>query len=145
MNPQANHGVRAREGIQPLLFLLGEWEGEGMDLEGPVRAFLSASLLMDGSWIQVRERLVDGAGAVQYEDMTLYRFDPVEDQVKVLHLMPQAHKMEYPVLVSGTGFRWVTGPFGAMVQVSRVGDGWENRVVLPGETSPSLVVTYRRP
>lgn len=139
----ATHGLRARLGLEPLLRLVGEWEGQGMDAGGAVRARSTGSLLLDGTYLQLHDRLLDEGGSVYYADVTLYRFDPVEENLRVIHLAGQGHRHEYPVLRSAEGLRWVTGPEGPRVSLHFHEEGWSSRVVLPGEVEPALEVTYR--
>ena len=137
-------GDRARRGLKPLHFLLGDWSGEGVDQGLPIFSETSGRLLLDESWLELRELLTDERGVRIYQDISLYRFDPVEDGLRVLHLMPHGHYKLYPVVRRANAFRWATGPYGPKVDLAALDDGWQNLVTLPEESEPGLRIRYRR-
>ncbi len=138
-------GRTTREGLLPLHFLLGDFEGTGTDAGRPVLARATGRLLLDGSWLELRERLFEPDGTLNHQDFALYRFDPVEDGLRVLHFMGRAWHSQYPIHVEAEGrLRWTTGVGGPMVILSATEAGWTSRVRLPDQDQPSVVLDYRR-
>lgn len=134
-----------REGLLPLAFLVGEFEGRGTDSGQPVLAEASGRLLLDGSWLELKERLLTAGGVLLYEDFALYRFDPSEDGLRVLHFMERAWHTQYPVHVDHEGaLHWTTGVGGPRVVLRATEQGWGSQVTLPGEDEPTVVLDYRR-
>jgi hypothetical protein len=134
-----------REGLAPLHFLVGRFEGEGTDAGRPIRARATGRLLLDGSWLELAEEILAPDGAVDYRDLALYRYDPAEEGLRVLHLMERAWYAQYPVHVDGEGrVCWTTGVGGAEVILAPSAAGWGSRVRLPDDPEPSVVLRYWR-
>ncbi len=90
--------ARARasiDGLAPLRFLVGRFEGQGQDHGAPIRAEAEGLLRLDGSWLELRERLREPDGTLLYEDFALYRFDPVDGQLRVMHFSARAWLSRY--------------------------------------------------
>ena len=80
-------GDKAQAGLAPLLFLVGEWRGTGTCHGRGITAQLVVKTILDGTWIEARETHFDDSGAQEHTDVSLYRFDPDEDHLRVLHLV----------------------------------------------------------
>ncbi len=133
------------EGLDPLRFLVGRFEGRGTDSGEPILATAHGRLLLDGSWLELRERLLGPDGDLLYEDFALYRFDPTEEGLRVLHFMERAWHAQYPVHVDADGAaHWTTGPVGPRVRLEATEDGWCSRVTMPGDDAPTTALNYRR-
>lgn len=134
-----------REGLAPLHFLVGQFEGQGSDGGRPIRARAVGRLLLDGSWLELAEEILAPDGAVDYRDLALYRFDPAEEGLRVLHLMERAWFAQYPVHVDREmRLCWTTGVGGAEVILAPSDEGWGSRVRLPDESEPSVILNYLR-
>jgi hypothetical protein len=138
-------GKQAMAGLEPLRFLLGRWSGVGVCHGESVRGELEVAGILDGSWIQASERLVNDAGAEVHADVTFYRFDVEGESLQVLQLFEHGHMLKQPVEVSDDGFRWVTGPGGPQVNFLRHEDSISYSVILTGEAAPAVEMTYKRP
>lgn len=140
-----DRGELAREGLRPLHFLVGTWTGGGAGHEGPLKATLSASLCVEDTVLMVREQNQDARGELVYEDLSLYRYDPVARQLKVLQVTAPAWLTEQLVVAEPWGCRWYAGPFAPQV-VLRLDDAGALRVEVwePEAARPAQVVSYRR-
>ena len=137
-------GTKALAGLEPLHFLLGQWSGTGMCHGEVVQGEVVASGILDGSWIQVKERLVIDAGSEVHADVTFYRFDVEGDSLQALQLFEHGHMMVQPVEVVEGGFRWVTGPGGPQLVFLHGKNSISYSVNLPGEEAAAVEMTYRR-
>ncbi len=139
--------ARARasiDGLAPLRFLVGRFEGQGQDHGAPIRAEAEGLLRLDGSWLELRERLREPDGTLLYEDFALYRFDPVDGQLRVMHFSARAWLSRYPARVDTEGaLHWTTGVGGPKVVLEPAEGGWRSRVTLPDEKEPAVVLQYR--
>jgi len=134
-----------RERLEPLRFLVGAFDGEGQDDGRPVRARASGRWLLDGSWIELCEEILDPDGRAIHRDVTLYRYDPAEQGLRVLHLMERAWHAQYPVHLDAAGrLCWTTGVGGPAVVLEPTPEGWGSSVRLPDEAVPTVVLRYRR-
>ncbi len=136
--PDAGPGALAALG-----FLVGRWIGEGEEGGTPLTSEAEGRWILDGTWLQVREILRDGEGRSVHEDLTLYRFDPEEGHVRVVHCLPGGWKREWPVLLCEGRLHWVLGPAGPHVVLEPGEDGWCSRVVQPGTEAPPVTIRYR--
>jgi hypothetical protein len=133
------------DGLLPLGFLVGSFEGRGSDSGQPILAQATGRLLLDGSWLELRERLLSPAGELLYEDFALYRHDPKEGGLRVLHFMERAWHAQYPVHVDAQGaLDWTTGVGGPRVRLHPTDAGWNSRVTLPDEQQPTVLLNYSR-
>lgn len=128
--------VRAR--LAPALVLCGEWEGEGQAHGEPLRATLSVRPILDGSVIEVWERVGEHA------DLCLYRFDPDLGQLRVTHFMAGAVVAEHPVEATPVGMVWITPPKEPAVEWILEGDTLRSEVVWPGQRVAEVSVRYQR-
>jgi hypothetical protein len=140
----ATQGKQARAGLEPLAFLLGRWGGAGVCHGESVRGELDVTGILDGSWIQVKERLLNDAGAEVHADVTFYRFDVEGESLQALQLFEHGHMMLQPVELSDDGFRWITGPGGPQVVFLNHEDSISYAVNLPGEAAAAVEMTYKR-
>ena len=141
--PSTDDGA-ARASLDPLDFLLGCWLGEGDEDGAPLTSEAEGRRILGGTWLEVRESVRDAAGRPVHEDATLYRFDPEEGHLRVVHCLPGGWRREWPVLLREGRVLWVTGPAGPRVELEPSGGGWCTRVTLPGQTAPSVTLRYRR-
>ena len=137
-------GKQAMAGLEPLHFLLGRWAGVGVCHGDSVRGELEVAGILDGSWIQAREVLVNDDGAEVHADVTFYRFDVEGESLQALQLFEHGHMMVQPVEIMEGGFRWVTGPGGPQLVFRRDKDIISYAVNLPGEASAAVEMTYKR-
>ncbi len=138
-------GRQTREGLAPLHFLVGDFEGRGTDDGQLVHAQASGRLLLDGSWLELRERLLQPDGTPIHADFTLYRFDPVEGGLRVLHFMERAWHSQYPVHLQAPGrIQWTTGVGGPKVTLVATDRGWRGQVQLPDQAEPTVLLEYHR-
>ncbi len=137
-------GQRALAGIAPLSQLVGEWTGVGLCHDVAVNGQMSVTPLLDGSWIQAQEHLVDGAGAVVHTDLCLYRFDGEQDTIVALQLFEHGSQMSCTVEVLADGFRWITGPGAPQLRFVCTGECFSYSVTLPQEDAPVVQMTYKR-
>ena len=134
-----------RDGLLPLHFLVGRFEGHGADSGQPVRAEATGTLVLDGSWLELRERLLGTEGELLYDDFVLYRYDPAEEGLRVLHFMERAWHSQYPVHLAPDGaIHWTTGVGGPRVHIQASPTGWGSQVTLPDEDTPTVVLEYQR-
>ena len=131
-----------RRGLAPLSFLVGTWRGTGSVHGSPITSDLVISWLFDETFLEAQEVLRDPSGAVVHEDRALYRFDPEERRVKVVHLLPGGWYLERLVVVGERQAVWEGGPYAARVGLSRIADVLEISVVFPGRPVPDVVVRY---
>lgn len=131
--------------LQPIGFLVGRFEGHGSDSGQPVVAQAAGRLLLDGSWLELQERLLSPEGELLYEDFALYRYDPSEGGLRVLHFMERAWHTQYPVHIDAEGaLNWTTGVGGPRVRLAPTEAGWGSRVTLPDEDQPTVRLDYSR-
>lgn len=136
---------RTREALDPLRFLLGEWRGEGQVHGEALYGQLSVASVLGDSFLEARERLVDASGALSHEDISYYRYDVRERQLRVNQLMAGAWQAEQWVVPTEAGCRWYAGPFAAKVEFVLQSDGsLLIEIYDPEATSPSGHMTYRR-
>jgi hypothetical protein len=140
----ATQGKQSRAELEPLRFLLGRWAGAGVCHGESVRGELDVAGILDGSWIQAKERLVNHAGAEVHADVTFYRFDVEGESLQALQLFEHGHMMLQPVELSDDGFRWITGPGGPQVVFLNNEDSISYAVNLPGEAAAAVEMTYKR-
>lgn len=93
--------------------------------------------------MELIDQVLDEEGNVTWEDRTLYRYDPTEEGIRVIHLLPVGDRKEYPVRLLEPGIAWVTGPAGPRVELVPSGEGWTSRVTLPGRRAPDIVLQYQ--
>lgn len=141
----AERGQLAREGLAPLRFLVGSWSGSGASQSQPVAATLEVRSILQDSVLEARERLFGADGALEHEDLTFYRYDPVARQLKVIQLMAHAWVTQALVQPEPDGCRWYAGPFAPAVWLRPQGeDGLVEEVWEPGAAAPALRLVYRR-
>lgn len=127
----------ARERLVPALLLAGEWLGEGHAHGEPVTAKLRVRPILDGTALEVWERV----GA--HEDLSVYRFDVDTEQLEVLHLMPGSINI-HPVELTADGLVWITPPSQPSVVWTNRGAVVDCEVVWPGQRIAEVKLTYRR-
>ena len=127
----------SRARLAPALLLVGEWVGEGHAHGEPVVATMRVRLILGDTVLEVWERVGD------HEDLSLYRYDPADQQRQVLHLMAGA-LAEHPVELTPDGLVWVTPPHEPAVVWSIAGADVVSEVVLPGQRVAEVRLRYRR-
>ena len=133
-------------GLDVLGFMIGVWRVQGvMHGEAVVgRAVIQPAL--EGALLSMHETIFRPDGAIDYEDLCLYRFDPAEADLAVHHFTAPYGHAEHKVLPleQGRGFHWVhkttPGPF---VRVLR-GEPWSIEVWHPDGRAPEIVMHYLR-
>jgi len=136
-------GLRAKAGIEPLHFLLGEWCGAGVCHGVRVTGVLTGVALLDGSWLQVTEVLLDESGAVVHEDLSLYRFDVESDALQAVQIFERGSMLSSLVELCDDGFRWITGPGAPQLRFTICGPEVSYTVHLPDEDAPVVQMSYK--
>ncbi len=129
--------------VQVLHFLVGSWQGQGHDSGQAIVARATGRLRLDGSWLELHEQLCDPSGEPLYEDFSLYRYDPAQESLRVLHFMERSWHKEYEVRLEGSSLYWFTGPFGPRVRLNPTELGWQSTVRLPDDPRPTVELSYR--
>lgn len=129
---------RTRTEARAFAPLFGRWRGQGVAHGEPTTGELEAGPILDGSIVEVRERSPD------HEDRCLYRLEPEDMSLRVLHLMAGATVREYPVERTATGLVWVTPPGEPAVEWSFAEDELVCEVTWPGESAPEVRMVWRR-
>lgn len=129
--------------MEALHFLVGSWHGQGHDSGQPIMARTTGRLRLDGSWLELHEQLCDPGGDPLYEDFSIYRYDPVQEGLRVLHFMERSWYKEYAVRLEDSSLRWTTGPFGPLVRLTPTRAGWRSQVRLPDDPQPTVELSYQ--
>ncbi|MEC8422714.1 MAG: hypothetical protein VX000_02990 [Myxococcota bacterium] len=132
--------------LLPLAYLVGDWVGVGVSHGAPVQGRLQVRQVLGGTFVEAREVLRDASGAVDHEDLCVYRYDTTEKALRVTQYLAPGWVENHVVesLPSG-GIRWRTGPLGPRVELSAPEpDTILVRVWLPAEEEPAHVVRYVR-
>ena len=135
----------AQRQIEPIHFLLGDWIGSGVCEGSPVSGRLTARLLVDGSWIEAIEELVDANGDVLHQDITFYRFDSQNECIEATQISEGAHRMISSVELMDGGFRWITGPGAPQLRFWMLPEGLRYRVTRASEEVAAVEMVYQRP
>ncbi len=117
---------------------LGEWSGVGTAHGEPTSGELSGAAILDGSFVEVRERSPD------HEDRCLYRFDPEDGSLRVTHLFAGASVREYAVEQTERGLVWVTPPLEPAVEWFFAEHELVCEVTWPGAPLPEVRITWTR-
>ena len=133
------------QGLSPLRFLLGHWEGAGQCHGEPIEGRLDITLLADGGFIEQRDRLIEG-GRVTHEDLAIYRVDALSQGLRVQHYSPPGQLIDHYVLLDDSrgGIRWVAGPGAARIELWPDEGALCMAVLLPGEQEPIQTMRYTR-
>ena len=132
----------ARE-IPALDFLLGDWEGSGEAHGQPLVGRLHARRVLLGSAVQTREALYTADGALDYEDLALYRCD-LDRGLFVQHLQPPGWSSEAAVEPIDGGVAWNAGPTEPRVELTRADDILTIAVWFPFQPVPASRMRYRK-
>lgn len=127
----------ARERLAPALLLAGDWVGDGHAHGEPVSARLRVRPILDGTALEVWEKVGD------HEDLCVYRYDPDAGQLEVIHFMAGSLS-QYPVELTPDGLVWITPPSQPAVVWTNRGVTVESEVVWPGQRIAEVKLTYRR-
>lgn len=138
-------GLLCRMALAPVRPILGRWEGQGHHYGQPLRGRLEARERFGATWIEVSETLLDASGAVDHEDLTLYRFDADAGQIRALQVMAHAWSQDHAVAVESDGLRWYHGPSSPVVRWRWTGpDAITVEVTEPEGGELALQMDYRR-
>lgn len=133
-------------GLDVLGFLVGAWRAEGTMHGVPVRGRTVVQPILGGAFLSVHETILRPDGSVDYEDLCLYRYNPVDRDIWVHHFSPPHAHESYQVLPleGGWGFHWVNnsspGPFVRLLR----GEPWSVEVWHPDGGGPEVVMRYWR-
>lgn len=137
-------GVKARAALDPLRPLVGEWSGHGHCYERAVRGVFAVTALLDGSWLEAAETLIDDRNVTVHADRSFYRYNMETDGLEVMQLFEHAHRSISPVELTDDGFRWITGPGAPQLRYCMSPDSVTYSVTLPGENEPAIRMIYTR-
>ncbi len=126
-----------RQQIAPALAMVGIWEGDGQAHGAPITGSLHVRAILGGTAVEVWERVGD------HEDLSLYRFEPEDGQIRVLHAM-EGQFTEHPVELLPGALVWVTPPSQPSVVWTLAGAELVCEVVWPGQRVPEVSLRYRR-
>ena len=135
-------GQKAHHGIEPIRFLIGSWTGDGHSQGTPVRGMLEVIPILDGTWIQATETLMDREHNTQTVDVCLYRWHEKAESLQVFQLCEHAHMSTLLVEKTEVGFRWITGPLAPQLTFEKTKTGIRYRAVLEDETAPITEMNY---
>lgn len=129
-----------------LAYLEGEWAGAGVSHGAPVQGHLEVRAVLGGTFVEAREVLRDAQGAVDHEDLCVYRYDPDAKSLRVTQYLSPGWVENHLVEPLPTGgIRWVTGPLGPRVEMSAPApDTLLIEVWLPMQAEPAHTVRYVR-
>jgi len=139
----AKRGEMAKLGISALSFLVGEWTGEGTSHGQPVTSTLHVTPQIDGTWLQARETVHAADGSPEHTDLSLYRYDPKEERLEVLHLMDHATMHRHPVEPVGDALHWITGPGAPRLAIIPQEIGFRMEVQFPTDAAPVVTIDYK--
>jgi hypothetical protein len=133
----------ARAALSALDFLLGSWEGEGVDHTRPLRGRFEARAILGGTWVETREQLWNADGALDHEDVALYRHEP-EAGLLVMHLQAPGWMSEHPVSLDEDAVVWGASPVEPRVVMHPEDDDLVLSVWFPFQPVPAVRMVYRR-
>ncbi len=136
-------GRLAAAGIRALGFMVGEWSGQGTSHGTPVTGRLVVRPILDGSWLEATETLFDATGRAEHTDLSLYRYDPTDQRLEVVHLMGHATISRHPVEPVGDALHWITGPMAPRLAILPRPDGFRMEVQFPQEAAPVVTMDYQ--
>jgi hypothetical protein len=139
----ADRGRRAQQGIGALGFMIGSWRGTGQSHGAQVSAVLEVRPRLDGSWLEATETVYDADGVPEHTDLSLYRYDPEEGRLEVLHLMDHATFHRHPVEPVGEALHWITGPMAPRLAILPQAEGFRMEVHYPSDAAPVVTIDYR--
>lgn len=136
-------GKLARLGISVLDFMIGSWKGTGKSFDAHITATLVVRPILDGTWLEATETLFDANGQIDHQDTSMYRFDPDNSRLEVLHLMGHATFARHPIEPVGDALHWITGPGAPRLAIQPRGGGLRTEVQFPGEPAPAVTIDYK--
>ena len=135
-------GREAREGIAALGFMVGSWRGSGTSHGAPITGELTVKTTLGDAWLEARETQFSESGEQEHEDLCLYRYDPEEHRLEVIHLMGHAHMARHPVEAVGDAFHWITGPMAPRLEICATDIGLRFEVWFPFEGAAAVTMDY---
>ncbi len=129
---------RTRAEAQAFAPFLGRWTGSGHAHGEKSTGELVGEAILDGSHIEVRER-VDG-----HEDRCLYRFEVDDMSLRVMHIFAGGTVREYPVERTPSGLVWITPPSEPSVEWHFGSDQLRCEVRWPGADQPDVTMSWTR-
>ena len=144
MNEQqwTEQGRRAREEIRSLSFMIGTWVGHGHHYGKKVTGHLDVKAILDGSWIEANETILEESDGSPLTDRTFYRFDSENDALQVMQLFEHAHMSTHTVEITADGFRWITGPGAPQLHFRKTADGIAYTIQSVEEDAPRVQMSY---
>jgi hypothetical protein len=134
-----------QQGLAPLDFLLGLWEGSGHSYGDPIRGRLQVERIAGGGFVLARDQLLED-GQVSHEDLAIYRWDSPNQCLRVQHYSPPGILADHYVLFDKEriGIRWVSGPLAPRIELWLENAALCVEVFLPGEEEPTQRISYTR-
>lgn len=133
----------ARRGLPALDPLLGDWVGAGEAHGAPLTGRLHISRALQGTAVLHRESLFSATGALDYEDLAIYRCDP-DRGLFVQHFQAPGWLSEAQVEPLPGGVAWVTTPVEPRVELVVQDDVLTVSVWFAFQPVPASQMIYRR-
>lgn len=135
-------GKKAHAGLEPVRFLIGSWTGEGQTQGIPVRGTLEVVAILDGTWLQATETLMDLENNTETIDLCFYRWHEKAESLQVFQFYEHAHLSTLLVEKTENGFRWITGPMAPQLRFEKTESGIRYQAIMEGEATPVTQMTY---
>ena len=106
------HQNDSAQALDFLDFMIGHWQGEGKHGDASLTGVLTVQRRLGGTFLEAHECLRNERGNLDYEDVTIYRYNASDQHLRVLQLVAPAWTSErfaFP-LTDGPGVRWFGGP-----------------------------------
>jgi len=130
--------------LSVLDWMIGRWAVAGVSDGHEVRGEAVVRRAVEGSVLEARERLERLDGALDYEDLALYLWDPKASGLYAMHISAPGAITRYAVLpLDGRpGVHWMPADLSARVVIAPEGDGWRAEVWLGVDEAPISNLRY---
>ena len=143
---QHQNQLLAAEALSFLDFMIGKWSGQGQHQNEAITGKLTVRRRLQGTFLEAHEILRNALNEVDYEDITIYRYSPTDQHLRVMQLVAPAWTSErfaFP-LPDGPGVRWFGGPSVPTVIIRPDGDKILSVVHHPTTHSVESWMRYQR-
>jgi len=142
-DPWAEQGKKAHEGLQPLRFLIGVWEGAGISHGAQVHGKLTVEPILDGTWLRATEIITEAKTGTTTIDLCFYRYHAEAESLQVLQFYEHAHLSTLLVEPTASGFRWITGPMAPQLAFEQTNVGFRYAAAMDGQDTPVSEMSYK--